>query len=64
MFHWDADTEFEASKDENIASELEDERAQVLEIQLRHDERPRLRPLDIKETPGQKKRNANCDGRP
>ena len=32
MFHWDADAEFETSKDEHIASELEDERAQILEI--------------------------------
>ena len=55
MFHWDADAEFETSQNERMASELENERAQVLEIQLRHDERSRLRPLNIKETPGQKK---------
>ena len=55
MYHGDNDMEFELSQEEHIAAELEDEREQALKIQLRRDERSRLRPLKIEETPGQKK---------
>ena len=47
--------DFEPSQEERIVAELEDEREQALKIQLRRDERSRLRPLKIEETPGQKK---------
>ena len=60
MFRWDDHVEFETSNDERVASELEDERAQVLETQLRRDERSRrrsLRPLELEETPGKKRLN-------
>ena len=55
MYHGENDMEFELSQEERIAAELKDERDQALKIQLRRDERSRLRPLKIEETPGQKK---------
>lgn len=56
MCHEESGLEFEAG--EQIAAELEDEREQVLETQLRQDERRtkrKLRPLELEDTPGQKK---------
>ena len=41
MYHEENDMEFEISQEERIAVELEDEREQVLKIQLRQDERLR-----------------------
>lgn len=55
LYHGENDIEFEIPQGEHIAAELEDEREQALKIQLRRDERSRLRPLEIEETPGQKK---------
>ncbi len=55
MYHGENDMDFEPSQEERIVAELEDEREQALKIQLRRDERSRLRPLKIEETPGQKK---------
>ncbi len=55
MFHWDNDAEFEPSYDERTAAELEGERVQILETQIRRDERLKLRSLKLEETPGKKK---------
>ena len=55
MFHDENGVEFDPVQEERVAAELEDEREQVLELQIRHDERLRLRPLEIEEIPGRKK---------
>lgn len=53
MYHGENGIEFEFPFEERIAAELEHEREQSLEIQIRQDEK--LHPLELEETPGQKK---------
>lgn len=55
MYHEENDMEFEISQEERIAVELEDEREQVLKIQLRQDERSRRRSLEPKDPQKKKK---------
>ena len=54
MLRWDDDAEFEILN-ERMAAELDAERTQALEIQIRRDEQSRRRPLELREVPGQKK---------
>ena len=56
MHHEESDIEFDSLLEESIAAELEHEREQSLEMQIRQDEKShRPRPLKLEETPGQKK---------
>lgn len=55
MYHGENDMEFEISQEEHIAAELEDEREQVLKIQLKQDERSQRRSLEPKDPPKKNK---------
>lgn len=63
MYHEENDTEFDVLKEERIAAELEDEREQTLNIQLRQDKRSRRRSLEPKDLPKKKKLKRELRGR-